>query len=886
MASPALMASGLVAAAQRFPDRAGLRHRDGVWSLAELEARVATLAARMLDARVDDPAPAAWTPIVVDRSPHSAVAVLAAIRAGLAFSAIESSTPGDRIAEHWHRLGAPDRAVVAHAGLAGLVPRGVRVTVGDDAGVEHAPLRPVTPDAPAAVVFTSGSTGRAKGVVLSWAAFDERHASATRDGPDPGERNWPETCIQPFGFAAGLRRLAAPGIGRTLCVADPTTMSIDDLLEWLTRSEVATVGFPPSLGTTVVKVAGDRTRLPTVELLRSGAEATSWELVPALRCLVGPACVLRMGYAASEVGQVMTYTVRADDPVGAGRVPLGRVQPGVRVRLDPIADDPDRTELVVADPTSLGYLGDPELTARRYVTDSDGVRWWRSGDVVTVDAAGIHHHRARVDDMVKINGMLVEPREAEEELRRIPGIGAAAVLPQRMPSGALRLVAHLRVDDANLEPDAVRRVLTSRLPPQLVPAVLVRHDELPVTDRNKLDRAALTAAPLHRWRAAPFRAPANDVERWLLPVVQRLLGDDVGPDDDLWEMGLDSLGALELCAALAAWGGGDVAPSTLLAHRSVAAIATTTADRSATVTTTASSSATTAVRFNPTGTRRPVYVAPGGGNTALYFRFLADALGPDRPLVVVEPRGMHRAEPPDRTVVAIATHLRDEIVADAGPDEPVVVLGYSSGAPMAFEAGRLLHAEGRRVHLVMLDAAPAGRPADSVVIDRRHSDALAPGTGGIGRRAATVWAFFRYHWHRQRTVHHRRPWEIPGAARVWWEARRAREAELANVAAYVRDPGPPRSDPDRYTAFLMIAGMAWRRYEAAPLAVPMTVVRVVDNPAEAQCGDLTPRLDVHVVGGDHRTIVEPPFVDRTAAVLAAVTDAAFADPPRPAGRPD
>jgi enterobactin synthetase component F len=872
MPSPALMASGLVVAAQRFPDRAGIRHRDRVWTLAELEARVAALAARLLDERADDPEPATWTPVVVDRTPHSAVALLAVIRAGLPFSAIEATSPGERVAEHWHRLGDPGRVVVAHAGLVGLVPTGVRATVGDDCGSDLAPPRVVTPDAPAAVVFTSGSTGRAKGVVLSWAAFDERHTSATRDGPDPGDRNWPETCIQPFGFAAGLRRLAAPGIGRTLCVADPTTTSVDDLLDWLTQAEVATVGFPPSLGATVVRAAADRARLPTVELLRSGAEATSWELVPALRRLVGPECRLRMGYAASEVGQVLTYSVRPGDPVGEGRVPLGYLQPGVRVRLDPVEEDPTRTELVIADPTSLGYLGDPALTARRYVTDAEGVRWWRSGDVVTVDAQGVHHHRARVDDMVKINGMLVEPREAEEVLRRIPGVGAAAVLPQRMPSGALRLVAHLRVDAADLGPDTVRAALTQQLPPQLVPAVLVRHDDLPVTDRNKLDRAALTSAPLRRWRGTAPRAPATDFERWLVPVVHRLLGDDVGPDDDLWEMGLDSLGALELCAALAESGGGDVAPSVLLTARSVAALAGIAAARGTT-------STSTAVRFNPTGTRRPVYVAPGGGNTALYFRFLAEALGPDRPLVVIEPRGMHRSEPPDRTVVAIATHLRDEIVADAAPDAPVMVLGYSSGAPMAFEAGRLLHAEGRRVHLVMLDAAPAGRPADSVVIDRRHSDALVPGSGGMRRRIATARAFVRHHWHRQRTVHHRRPWQIPGAARTWWVARRAREAQLARVAAFVHDPGPPRSDADRYTAFLMIAGTAWRRYEAAPLAVPMAVIRVDGNPAETHCRGLVEHLDVHVVGGDHRTIVEPPFVDRTAAVLAVITDGAFVDPP-------
>lgn len=867
MSAPSLMASGLVDAAARTPDRAAISHPDLRWSLAELEGRVAALTARLLDERSEGRADA-WLPIVVDRSPHSAVAILAAIRAGLAFSAIESTSPRERVAEHWHRLGDPTRGVVAHAGLLGLVPDGIRATVGDDCGRATAPPQPVTPDAPGVVVFTSGSTGRAKGVVLAWDACDERHDDARRHGPDPAVRNWPEACIQPFGFAAGLRRLAAPGVGRTLCLADPTTMSVDDLLDWLDREQVATVGFPPSLGTTVVKAAGDRPRLPAVEILRSGAEATSWELVPGLRRLVGPECRLRMGYAASEVGAVLVHYVLPDDPIGTGRVPMGRPYPGARLRLDPIDGDPERREMVVANPRSLGYLGDPDLSARRYVTDDEGVRWWRSGDLATVDAEGVYHHRGRVDDMVKINGMLVEPRETEDVLARVPGIGAVAVLPQTMPSGATRLVAHVRVDDETLDPDVVRAEVVRRLPPQLVPAVLMRHDALPVTERAKLDRTALRSMPLQRWRATAPRAPSTDFERWLLDVVRGILGDDVGPDDDLWEMGLDSLGAIEISAALADSSAGAVTPAALLAARSVAAVAAWVGGQ-------ADPAGSTAVRFNAAGSRRPVYVAPGGGNTALFFRHLAEALGPDRPLVVVEPRGMHRPEPPDRTVLAIGGHIRDEIVADAGPGAPCVVLGYSSGAPMAFEAGRRLHAEGHPVHLIMLDAAPAGRPADALLVDARLTDAITPPGGRVRRTARQAGRFVRYHWQRQRTVHRRRPWELPSAARTWWRSRRAREAQLARIAAYVRDPGPPSFDVDRYTAFLMIAGTAWRGYVAAPLPVPMTVIRVEGNPAEERCHDLAARVDVHVVGGDHRTIVEPPYVERTAEVLAAVTDAAF-----------
>jgi acyl-coenzyme A synthetase/AMP-(fatty) acid ligase len=221
----------------------------------------------------------------------------------------------------------------------------------------------------------------------------------------------------------------------------PTALDVgDELLDWLHEQQVDSVAFPPSLSTAVLRVVDGRPRLPSVSLFRSGTEASDWALVAPLRRLIGPHVVIRTGLSASEAGAITRLEISPGDPIGTGRIPLGPLAPGVEVRLEPIEDRASMTELLVANPRSFGYLGEPELTAQRYVTDEQGVRWWRSGDIVEVDDAGVYHHHGRADHLVKIHGIFVAPSRVEQQLRAVDGIGAAAVLttPTRPPGSLAR----------------------------------------------------------------------------------------------------------------------------------------------------------------------------------------------------------------------------------------------------------------------------------------------------------------------------------------------------------------------------------------------------------------------------------------------------------------
>lgn len=846
---PSAVATGIVDWATRAPERAAAIDVHRTLTVGELEASAAALAARLLDgagSRGADATP--WLPIVVDRSVSSVVAVHGAIRAGQTFTRIESTLPRDVVAEMFNRLGNPSRAIVVDPRYAELLPDGTEAILpfGHERRGAVAP-QPVDHDAPGYVSFTSGSTGRPKGVIVPWSALDRTLESLRPLAPSDGGDGWIEGLLHPFGAGVMLRGSALASTGCTLCIGDPTAMSIDDLLDWFDANRVSSVSLAATMSHAIIRVADGRVRLPSALIVRCNSEAADWSLVAPLRRLVGPHVTIRAGLSATEVGRVARFEIGPDDPIGEGRIPMGRLEPGVEVRLEPLEDDASTTQLIVARPRTFGYLGDPELTARRYVTDEQGTRWWRSHDVVRVDDSGVYHHVGRADEMVKVKGTFVAPSRVEAVLHGIDGVGAAAAVLHTTANDSVRVVAHVQVVDDSLTPERVDALLRERLPRELVPAIVVRHDELPRTQRMKLDRQALENAPLVRWRSSRARRPRSEFEWWCVAEARRIIGvDDVWPDDDLFEAGLESIGALELGAALADAGFGEFDPPRILEARTVAGIermlgAPRDVNRSPVVV------------LNDRGSRPPLFALPGGGGNALEWRFLAEALGSEQPIAVIEMRGMHSPGPPGRTVEDLASHAFEAITSRLGPEDACVILAFSGGGPTAYHTAQRMHAEGRAVHLVLLDTAPTRR-------DRRRN--AEPARSGRGAATAP-------------TVRRASVTQLPAAvlrsARYRWRAR--------GFERLVRDPGPPSFDPERYRAFRRIQSRANTAYEPAPAAFPATLVQVDRSEALRRCGTLMPHLVVREVGGAHETILMQPHVEAVAAIVAAAAEDCLASNP-------
>ena len=524
-----------------------------------------------------------------------------------------------------------------------------------------------------------------------------------------------------------------------------------------------------------------------------------------------------------------------------GDIPI-RIDKETSIRLEPSDDDPPPVhggtvgEIIFRGDVASRYLGQPELTDLRFGVDPDGVRFWRSGDLAEQLPDGSLFLRGRMDDMVKINGKLVEPAESLALLRAYPGLRAVEVLPYTYVSGRVVLVAHVVADDG-VSPDSIRQMLMDRLPIHVIPGVLMRHEDLPLTDRGKADRQALQKMRPVAWLETEVHAPEAPIEKFLLGELQAILEtDDIGIDDDFWFLGLDSLGAVELVAAIAEARLGELPVTALLEQRTIRSLAwqlgvgicETNSD---------------IVTFNADVDGDPFFCMAGAGGSAIVFQHLAKCFGSTKSLVVVEARGTHTHARPDRTIASMARRVLAAI-DERQPSGTVTLVGQSSGGFVAWEVAQRLVDRGRDARVVLLDTG------------------FVP--SGV-RLGLNIW----------------RP-PAPGMNRFrrFTRSCRSRVAGLKQRRIEFR-PGPPRADKSRYFAFQLIMARASRRYEPASARFPVLFLEATGNdptdpnvhlPDLDRWKSLTSNLTILPVEGDHLTMVDAPNGQRMALLITEWID--------------
>ncbi|MEU3852989.1 condensation domain-containing protein [Streptomyces sp. NPDC029554] len=268
-------------------------------------------------------------------------------------------------------------------------------------------------------------------------------------------------------------------------------------------------------------------------------------------------------------------------PVIGGIVPLGRPVAGTRVYvLDPFlrpAPVGAAGELYLAgDGLARGYLGQPGLTAERFVADPfgpPGGRLYRTGDLARLRRDGTVEFLGRADQQVKIRGFRVEPGEVEAAARALPGVRRAAVVARQDGTAPRRLVAYVEPEsdgDGVPEPAALRHALAERLPAPCVPAAVVVLPALPLTPSGKLDRRALPAPDFTG--SSTVDPPRTEPEKALCALFAEVLGvERVGIHDDFFALGGDSIVSVRL-ADRARRAGLGLAPRDVFTHRTPAGL--------------------------------------------------------------------------------------------------------------------------------------------------------------------------------------------------------------------------------------------------------------------------------------------------------------------------
>jgi len=679
---------------------------------AELASATDALAATLRGAGVG---PGVLVGVCMRRSLELVVALLGVLKAGGAYVPIDAAYPRARVEYMLDASAAP--IVLTHDDLIPALPQtrahvcAVRAdgTLANEVArapqVSHAEA---AADDPAYAIFTSGSTGLPKGALiahrgltnyLTWAvdAYDVR---AGIGAPVHSSISFDLTVTSLWApLVAGRTAYLIPedeGVGalaamlrsrRGFSLVKITPAHLDLLRHQLRDDEVA--------GCTRLFVVGGEPL---------AGESLVWWQTHAPETVV----VNEYGPTETVVGCCVEF-VRSDRRI-SGQVPIGRAIANTQLYvLDgsgvPVPDG-DLGELFIGGSgVGIGYVNDPEQTARRFVPDpfaGGEARMYRTGDLARRSAAGTLEFGGRIDDQVKVRGYRIELGEIKAALESLSQVESAAVVVRSRPSGEPALVGYVtHRTGAAISPLGVRRELGAWLPAYMVTDAVVVLDALPLTANGKVDRERLPAPTFAVETAHDVVPPRTPLEQQLAAIWEDVLGiRPIGVTNDFFELGATSLASARLFDRIERELGAKLPLSPIYRAPTIERLAALLEDDGA-----CDERMTSLVPIQPLGDLPPIFCVHGGTGTALHFARLARHLGVRQPFYGLQMRGLYGDAPPLLTVPAMAKHYIAEIRSVA-PQGPYVLAGYCFGGMVAYEMAVQLARAGQSVaHLIMLNGA-------------------------------------------------------------------------------------------------------------------------------------------------------------------------------------
>ena len=461
--------------------------------LAERAARLAACLTHRRDwQRLDGQPPCVG--ILASRGIDACVALLGACWAGATYVPISLKQPEERILTLLAQCGLS--AIIADDEGAKLLSERVLATCPQV--VIHAGQAWLTPPMAASdtayIIFTSGTTGVPKGVMISAGSARHYVAMIAKWLELRASDRALETCELSFDFSVH-NMFATWEAGAALYILPATTVM--NAVKFARNSGLTVWNSVPSLDGMLRQIkALAPESLATLRITVFGGEQLPASTVTAWQSAAPNSVIFNLYGPTEATVFCLAQTVANPLPLTPGRdvLAIGTPLPGNEARVvvesgQTVADGTSGELVIAGKQLADGYLGAHELTASRFPT-LDGKRWYRTGDLALRDATGCFHCLGRIDNQVKVLGYRVELEEIDAHLRVASGadvVGSVA-WPQAdgMASGIVSFVGASTVDA-----EQVIDALKKRLPPYMLPSRVIALETMPLSSSGKVDRRAL-----------------------------------------------------------------------------------------------------------------------------------------------------------------------------------------------------------------------------------------------------------------------------------------------------------------------------------------------------------------------------------------------------------
>ncbi len=697
--------------AQKTPEMPAVCSQDGALTYQQLDHRSDTLALLLCQGKFDRSPPVA---LMAPRSTQALIALFGILKSGAPYLAIDPDTPPDLVYSMLDECGV--QTLIGNPGLPAPIAGLKTIDLGRlPVTLTDQPLLPDATEDPASlayVMYTSGSSGRPKGVEISHGALSNYVAGISgvlNIAPGDGFAHV-STLAADLGNTALFPTLAAGGCIHML--NQELVTNINAVADYFSAHRIDHLKIVPSHLETLLQAGLKAPPLPQKKLILGGESAPP-ALIDKVRDLAPDLTIINhYGPTEATIG-VLSHTLGPGMPYqGPEDLPLGKPLPGCSVYLlsrDQHAVPRGAVGEVVIGGRCLanGYRNQEALTRESFAflsldENSEPERFYRTGDLARLDIDGRLHFIGRADRQCKIRGYRVEPRQVEQLILAFGEIDQCRVL------AIDDNLAAFVVSTQKTRFDALRSFLASRLPGYMVPSRFVALPGLPLTTNGKIDDRVLTKTLESEHTTQSARQVRDLTELKLTRIWQDILDQPVtGIRQNFFELGGHSLLAVRL-----AW---HIEQEFAVSIPLAALYSSTTIESQAELLRRSDTlQHPILVGLAETVDDDPAILIPGAGGNTFYLAGLAGHMAENHKVWGLQAAGQYGNDTGLLTSIPdIAAYYLDTL-NDAGIGGPYRLIGHSFGALVAFEMASQLCARQESVAMVgIIDNPPPDGTQDT-----------------------------------------------------------------------------------------------------------------------------------------------------------------------------